>query len=47
MPKAGPFDRARVYVEDHPVPIAVGVFVILMVGVLLYRRRASGSTAEP
>jgi serine-type D-Ala-D-Ala carboxypeptidase (penicillin-binding protein 5/6) len=40
VPQAGVFDRAREYVEDHPVPVAVALFVILMVGVLLYRRRA-------
>jgi D-alanyl-D-alanine carboxypeptidase (penicillin-binding protein 5/6) len=42
VPRAGLFDRARVYLEDHPIPIAVALFVILMVGVLLYRRRTSG-----
>ncbi|HEX8753399.1 MAG TPA: D-alanyl-D-alanine carboxypeptidase family protein [Solirubrobacterales bacterium] len=45
VPKAGFLDRSREWVEDHPVPIVVALFVILMVGVSLYRRRGRGSTA--
>ena len=36
VPRASAFDRARELVSDHPVPIAVAVFVILLAGVLLY-----------
>jgi D-alanyl-D-alanine carboxypeptidase (penicillin-binding protein 5/6) len=46
VPKAGWFDRVREYVEDHPVPIALALFVILMVGVLTYRRMARGRTED-
>jgi D-alanyl-D-alanine carboxypeptidase (penicillin-binding protein 5/6) len=46
VPKAGLFDRSREWVEDHPLPIVAALFVILMVGVLLYRRRGRGSTAS-
>jgi D-alanyl-D-alanine carboxypeptidase (penicillin-binding protein 5/6) len=46
VPQAGAFDRAREYLEDHPIPIVVGLFVILMVGVLLYRRRTRGRTEQ-
>jgi D-alanyl-D-alanine carboxypeptidase (penicillin-binding protein 5/6) len=38
IPAASGFDRARAFVEDNPIPIAIGVFVILIGGVLLYRR---------
>lgn len=37
IPKASAFDRVRGFVEDHLVPIAVAVFVILMAAVLLLR----------
>lgn len=40
VPEASTFDRARVWAEGHPIPIAVAMFVILMGGVLLYRRLA-------
>jgi D-alanyl-D-alanine carboxypeptidase (penicillin-binding protein 5/6) len=40
VPKAGAFDRAREYLEDHLITFAVALFVILMIGVLLYLRRA-------
>jgi hypothetical protein len=47
IPRASGFDRLRGFVEDHPVPIAVAVFVILMAGLLLLRllsrRRRRGS----
>jgi D-alanyl-D-alanine carboxypeptidase (penicillin-binding protein 5/6) len=38
IPAASSFDRARAFVEDHPLPIAIGVFVILIGAVLLCRR---------
>jgi D-alanyl-D-alanine carboxypeptidase len=38
IPKASAFDRVRAFVEDNPIPIAIAVFVILIGGVLLYRR---------
>lgn len=47
IPEASLFDRVRGTVADHPIPIALAVFVILMVGVLLLRlmlrRRRRGS----
>ena len=49
IPVASEFDRARAFVEDNSVPIATAVFVILMVGALLYRRltHRSDRGAEP
>jgi D-alanyl-D-alanine carboxypeptidase (penicillin-binding protein 5/6) len=38
IPAASRFDRARAFVEDNAIPIAIGAFVILIGGVLLYRR---------
>ncbi|MBA3867026.1 MAG: D-alanyl-D-alanine carboxypeptidase [Solirubrobacterales bacterium] len=38
IPKASAFDRARGFVGDHPIPIALAVFVILMGALFLYRR---------
>jgi D-alanyl-D-alanine carboxypeptidase (penicillin-binding protein 5/6) len=38
IPAASSFDRARAFVEDNSIPIAIAVFVILIGGVLLYRR---------
>ncbi len=38
IPAASTFDRARALLADCPIPIAIAVFVILMGGVLLYRR---------
>jgi D-alanyl-D-alanine carboxypeptidase (penicillin-binding protein 5/6) len=38
IPAASRFDRVRAFVEDNPLPIAIAVFVILIGGVLLYRR---------
>ncbi|MCW2987223.1 MAG: hypothetical protein JWM24_161, partial [Solirubrobacterales bacterium] len=38
IPAASSFDRARAFVEEHPIPIAIGVFVILIGALLLYRR---------
>jgi serine-type D-Ala-D-Ala carboxypeptidase (penicillin-binding protein 5/6) len=47
IPAASTFDRVRGFVGDHPIPIAVAVFVILMGAVLLVRlmlrRRRRGS----
>jgi D-alanyl-D-alanine carboxypeptidase (penicillin-binding protein 5/6) len=47
IPEASAFDRVRGFIGDHPVPIAVVMFVILMGGVLLLRlmlrRRRRGS----
>jgi D-alanyl-D-alanine carboxypeptidase (penicillin-binding protein 5/6) len=40
IPGAGALDRARAFFDDHPIPIAIAMFVILMGGVLLYRRLA-------
>lgn len=41
IPEASVFDRARALLGDDPIPIAVGMFVILIGGVLLYRRLSS------
>jgi len=38
IPKASLFDRVRARLEDDTVPIAIAVFVILIVALLLYRR---------
>ncbi len=38
IPKASGLDRARDFVDNHPIPIALAIFVILMGGALLYRR---------
>jgi serine-type D-Ala-D-Ala carboxypeptidase (penicillin-binding protein 5/6) len=38
IPAASDFDRVRAFVEDNPIPIVIAVFVILIGGVLLYRR---------
>jgi D-alanyl-D-alanine carboxypeptidase (penicillin-binding protein 5/6) len=40
VPKAGAFDRARDFLANNLFPIAIAVFVILMVGVVLYRQSA-------
>ena len=40
IPSAGALDRARAFLGNHWVPIAIAMFVILMGGVLLYRRLA-------
>lgn len=40
VPEAGAFDRARAFVADNSIPIAIAVFVILMVAVMLLRRLA-------
>jgi uncharacterized membrane protein len=38
IPEASTFDRVRGFLGEHWIPIALAVFVILMVGVGLYRR---------
>jgi D-alanyl-D-alanine carboxypeptidase len=38
IPEASAFDRARAFVGDHLIPLALAGFVILIGGVLLYRR---------
>jgi serine-type D-Ala-D-Ala carboxypeptidase (penicillin-binding protein 5/6) len=38
IPEASGFDRARGFVADHPIPIALALFVILIGGAMLYRR---------
>jgi serine-type D-Ala-D-Ala carboxypeptidase (penicillin-binding protein 5/6) len=38
IPAASSFDRARAFLGNHLIPIAIAVFVILMGGLLLYRR---------
>ncbi len=38
IPKASAFDRARSFLSDNAIPIALAAFVILIGGVLLYRR---------
>ncbi|HEX5713277.1 MAG TPA: D-alanyl-D-alanine carboxypeptidase family protein [Solirubrobacterales bacterium] len=43
IPEASGFDRVRAFVSDNLVTIAIAVFVILIGGVLLYRRLASRS----
>jgi D-alanyl-D-alanine carboxypeptidase (penicillin-binding protein 5/6) len=40
IPGASGFDRARGFVDDHLIPIALGLFVILIGGAMLYRRTA-------
>jgi D-alanyl-D-alanine carboxypeptidase len=43
VPAASRFDRLRGFLAEHWVPIAVAVFVILIVAVLLYRRLFSAN----
>ncbi|HEV7616430.1 MAG TPA: D-alanyl-D-alanine carboxypeptidase family protein [Solirubrobacterales bacterium] len=38
IPAASAFDRVRGFLSDHSIPIAIAAFVILIGGVLLYRR---------
>ena len=44
IPEASAFDRVRSFLGGHPIPIALAVFVILIGGVLLYRRMSRGTT---
>jgi D-alanyl-D-alanine carboxypeptidase (penicillin-binding protein 5/6) len=47
IPEASTLDRVRAFAEEHPIPIAAAVFVIVMSWVLLirwlYRRRSKGT----
>jgi D-alanyl-D-alanine carboxypeptidase (penicillin-binding protein 5/6) len=43
IPAASAFDRARAFLGEHPIPIALAAFVILIGAVLLYRRRFRGN----
>jgi len=43
IPQASAFDRVRAFVSDNLITIAIALFVILIGGVLLYRRRAGRS----
>jgi D-alanyl-D-alanine carboxypeptidase (penicillin-binding protein 5/6) len=45
IPAASAFDRARAFVDNHLIAIAIAIFVILIGGVLLYRR-LSGRTDQ-
>jgi D-alanyl-D-alanine carboxypeptidase (penicillin-binding protein 5/6) len=38
IPAASAFDRVRAFLDSHLIAIAIGIFVILIGGVLLYRR---------
>jgi hypothetical protein len=38
IPRASGFDRGRAFVGDHSISLALAGFVILIGGVLLYRR---------
>jgi hypothetical protein len=38
VPKASAFDRARAFLADNWLPIAVGAFVILMIALILRYR---------
>jgi D-alanyl-D-alanine carboxypeptidase (penicillin-binding protein 5/6) len=44
IPRASAFDRARGFVGNHLIPIALAMFVILIAGVLLYRRVSRRTT---
>jgi serine-type D-Ala-D-Ala carboxypeptidase (penicillin-binding protein 5/6) len=48
VPKASAFDRARAFVADNSIPIAVAAFVILMIVAILFRwvRRRDHSRRE-
>ncbi len=42
IPAASGFDRVRAFLGENPIPIALAAFVILIGGVLLYRRGRRG-----
>jgi D-alanyl-D-alanine carboxypeptidase (penicillin-binding protein 5/6) len=44
IPRASAFDRARGFVDNHLIPFALAVFVILIAAVLLYRRLSRRTT---
>ncbi len=43
IPKASAFDRVRAFLGDHPIPLALAGFVILIGAVLLFRRLSRGN----
>jgi serine-type D-Ala-D-Ala carboxypeptidase (penicillin-binding protein 5/6) len=44
--EASSFDRARSFVADNSIPIAIAFFVILMIGLVLLRRLARGKRPQ-
>jgi len=46
VPEASLFDRARATVADNSIPIAILVFVILIIGVFLLRRPGRSNDAR-
>lgn len=46
IPEAGAFDRVRSFLGNYLIPIAVAVFVILIGGVLLYRRMSRSNDRD-
>jgi hypothetical protein len=44
--EASSFDRARSFVADNSIPIAIAIFVILMIGLVLLRRLARGKRPQ-
>jgi len=44
IPEASAFDRLRAFVADNAIPIALALFVIVIAGVLLYRRLTRKTT---
>ena len=46
VPEASAFDRARAFLADNWIPIAVGAFVILILSAILLRRRARSKEAR-
>jgi len=46
VPKASAFDRARAFLADNWIPIALGVFVILILSAILLRRVARRKEAR-
>ena len=46
LPEAGAFDKARSFVGENPIPLALGGFVILIAALLLLRRRNRGEEAR-
>lgn len=44
--EASSFDRARSFVADNSIPIAIVIFVILMTGLVLLRRLARGNESR-
>lgn len=42
VPEASFFDRARTFIADNLLPIAIAMFVILIIGLVLLRRLARG-----